>query len=52
MEPNHVGTSRLPAVRRSEAIERKLERDPEFKIQYHNFMRKYKEQDHRDPVNS
>ena len=51
MEPNQLGTSHLSAERRLHAIERGLERDPELKIQYHNFMRKY-ELGHRDPVNS
>ena len=52
MEPNYIGTSGLPAEWRTHASECKLEHDPELKIQYHNFIRKYKELDHRDPVNS
>jgi hypothetical protein len=51
MEPNHNGTL-LSSERRLHATERRLERDPEFKIQYHNLMRKYEELGHRDPVNS
>ena len=52
MEPNQLGSSRLSAAWNLHAIELKLERHPEPKVQYHNFMRKYKEIDHRDPVNS
>jgi hypothetical protein len=52
IEPNQLGASRLSAERRLHAIERRLDRDPDLKVQYHNFMRKYKELDHRDPVNS
>jgi len=52
MEPKQLGTSRLSAERRLHAIECRLERDPELKIQYHNFMRKYEKLDHTDPVNS
>ena len=32
--------------------ERRLERHPELKIQYHNFMKKYEELVYRKPVNS
>jgi len=52
MDPKQLGSSCLSAERRLHAIERRLERDPEFKVQYHNFMRKYKGLDHRDPLNS
>ena len=52
MEPNQLGTSCLSAERRSHAFESKLEQDPEFKIQYHNFVRKYEELDHKEPMNS
>ena len=51
IEPNQLATSQISSEQRSHAIERRLERDPELKIQYHNFMRKY-ELGHRDPVNS
>ena len=52
MDPRQLGSSRLSAERSLQAIERRLEREPELKVQYHNFMRKYKGLDHRDPVNS
>ena len=51
MEPNHIGTV-LSSERRSHAIERRLEQDPELKVQYHNLMKEYEELDHRNPVNS
>ena len=51
MEPNHIGTL-LSSERRLDAIERRLERDPELKFQYYNFTRKFEELDHRDPENS
>ena len=50
MEPNHIGTL-LSSKRRLHAIERRLERDSELKVQYYNFTRKSEELDHRDPVN-
>jgi len=52
MEPNQLATSLLSSERRLHAIESRLERDPELKVQYHNFTRKFEELDHRDPVNS
>jgi hypothetical protein len=50
IEPNQLATSQLSSERRSHAIERRLERDPELKVQYHNFKRQSEELDHRDPV--
>jgi len=38
-----LGTSRLSAERRLHAIERRLERDPDLKVQDHNFMEEYEE---------
>jgi hypothetical protein len=52
MKPNHNGISRLSAERRLHAIERRLEQDPEFKIQHYNFMRKYEELGDLELVNS
>jgi hypothetical protein len=46
MEPNQLGTSRLSAERRLRAIERRLERDPELKVQYHSFMKEYEVRSH------
>jgi hypothetical protein len=51
-EHDELGTSRLSAERRLHAIERRLERDPKLKLQYHNFMREYKDLGHMEPVNS
>jgi hypothetical protein len=42
----------VPLQRRLQAIERRLERDPELKLQYHNFMREYQDLSHMEPVNS
>jgi len=50
--PIIIGSSRLSAEQRLHATNLKLERHTELKVQYHNFMRKYKGLDHRDPVNS
>jgi hypothetical protein len=49
MEPKFIGTF-FSSERRLPAIERRLERDPELKVQYHSFTRKSEELDHRDPV--
>ena len=51
MDPKQLGSSRLSAERRLHAIERRLEREPELKIQYHNFMKEYEELGHMEPVN-
>jgi hypothetical protein len=50
MDPTHLGTSRLSAERRLHAIERRLEREPDLKIQYHNFMKEYEELGYMEPV--
>jgi hypothetical protein len=52
IDPNQLGTSRLSAERRLHAIERRLERDPGLKVQYHNFMKKYEEPGHMERVKS
>jgi len=51
-EPNQLGASRLSAERRLHAIERRLERDPQLKVQYHSFMKEYEELGHMEPVKS
>jgi hypothetical protein len=48
---DELETSRLSAERRLHTIELRLERNPELKLRYHNFMRKC-ELGHMDPVNS
>ena len=50
MVPKPLGSSRISAERRLHAIERRLERDPELKVQYHNFMKEYEELGHMEPV--
>jgi hypothetical protein len=52
MEPNQLGTSRLSAERRLHAVESRLEKDPELKVQYHSFMKKYEDLGHMEPVKS
>jgi hypothetical protein len=52
VDPTHLGTSRLSSGRRLHAIERRLERDPNLKSQYHNFMKEYEELGHMEPVTS
>ena len=52
MDSKQLGSSRLSAERRLHAIERRLERDPDLKVQYHNFMKEYEELGHMEPVNS
>jgi len=52
MDPKQLGSSRLSAERRLHAIECRLERDPDLKVQYHNFMNKYEELGHMEPVKS
>jgi len=39
VEPTQLGTSRLSAQRRLHSVERRLERDPDLKVQYHNFIK-------------
>jgi len=50
MEPTQLGTSRLSAERRLHAIERRLERDPDLKVQYCSFMKEYEQLGHMEPV--
>ena len=52
MDPKQLESSRLSAERRFHATERRLERDPDLKVQYHNFMKEYEELGHMEPVNS
>jgi hypothetical protein len=51
-DSNQLGTSRLSAERRLHAIEHRLERDPQLKVQYHDFMKEYEELGRMGPVNS
>jgi len=50
MNPKQLRPSRLASERRLHLFERRLEQ--ELKEEYQYFMRKSKEQDHSDPVNS
>jgi len=50
MDPKQFGSSHLSAERRLHAIERRLEREPEFKAQYRNLMREYEELGHMELV--
>jgi len=52
MEPTQLGISCLSAEQRLHAIERRLERDQDLKVQYHNFMKGYEELGHMEPVTS
>jgi hypothetical protein len=52
IEPTQLGTSCLPAEQRLHAIERRLERNPDLKSQYHNFMKEYEDLGHMEPVTS
>jgi hypothetical protein len=52
MDATQLGTSRLSAERRLHAIERRLERDPVLKKQYHDFMQEYEDLGHMEPVTS
>jgi hypothetical protein len=52
MDTTRLGTSRLSAERRLHAIERRLERDPVLKKQYHDFMQEYEDLGHMEPVTS
>ena len=45
-EPNQLGTSRRSAEHRLFAIERRLEREPDLKSQYHQFMKGYEDLGH------
>jgi len=50
MEPTQLGTSCLSAEHRLHAIECRLERDPELKVQYHSFMKEYEQLGHMELV--
>ena len=52
MDPKQLGSPRLSAERRIHAIEGRLERDPELKVQYYIFMKEYEELSHMEPVKS
>ena len=52
MDPKQLGSARLSAEQRLHAIERRLELNPELKVQYYNFMKEYEELGHTEPVNS
>jgi hypothetical protein len=52
MEPNQLAASRLSAERRLHATERRLERDPQLKVQCHSFMKEYEDLGHMEPVKS
>ena len=51
MDPKQLGSSRLSAERRLHAIECRLERQQDLKIQCHEFMMEYEELGHMEPVN-
>ena len=50
LDPKQLRSSRLSAERRLHAIERRLERDPELKLQYHKFMKEYEKLGHMELV--
>jgi len=50
MDPTQLGSSRLLAEQRLHATERRLDRAPDLKLQYHNFMEEYEELGHMEPV--
>jgi len=52
VDHKQLGSSHLSAERRLHAIERGLERDPELKDQYHNFMKEYEELGHMETMYS
>jgi len=52
VDRKQLGSSRLSAERRFHEIERRLEREPELKFQYHNFIKVHEELDHMEPVKS
>ena len=52
MEPKQLGASHLSAERRLHAIECRLEKDPDLKVQYHCLMKEYEELVHMEQVNS
>ena len=50
MDSKQLGFSRLSTERSLHSIERRLERDPELKIQYHSFIKVYEYLGHMDTV--
>jgi hypothetical protein len=50
MELTQLGTSHLTAERRIHTIESRLERDPDFKVKYHKFMKEYEDFGHMEPL--
>jgi len=52
MDSKQLGSSRLSAEQRLHATGRRLERDRDLKVQYHNFMKEYEELGHMEPVKS
>jgi len=52
LDPKQLGSTRLSAEQRLHATERRLEQDPDFNVQYHNFMNIYKELVHMELVTS
>ena len=52
MHTKQLGSTRLSSKRKLHAIERRLEREPEHNLQYHNFMKEYEELCHMEPVKS
>jgi len=51
-EPNELCTSRRLAEHRLLSLERRLDKDPELKNQYHDFMKDYEITGHMTPVHS
>jgi hypothetical protein len=49
-QPTELGTSRRMAENRLLAIERRLDKDPELKKHYHNFMKDYEAAGHMKPA--
>jgi hypothetical protein len=52
LEPHNLGNSRFAAERRLHHLENKLERNPELKVQYHNFMKEYEDLGHMEQAPS
>jgi len=50
--PKQLGSSRHTEERRLHAIERRPEKQPDLKSQYHEFMKEYEEIGHMEPVKS
>jgi len=51
-DPKQLGAPRLSAERRLHAIDRRLEKQPDLKTQYHDFMKEYEDLGHMKPVKS